>query len=226
MTTLDGGVIIKKGEGGGVRINNQDKVVDITENGTTEVVADSGFTGLGKVTINTEVSGGGGADLEGEYFLAKPNGWYKKITFIDGYVDPSKLSEDQLMAVALTASLQAYGFCYSGFICATSGAGLDKRRFVQDPMYLAAKIGMGIIVWNNLLEDPNYNYMHDVLNDSTCFAWEERDVSYQGVTFSFIELAQMLLTEIFGYELSVEDVYAFLQIEDLDKAVYDEGKNS
>jgi hypothetical protein len=66
MTTLDGGnVIIKKGEGGGATINNQDKVVDITENGTTEVVADSGFTGLGKVIINTNVagSGGGGNDL-------------------------------------------------------------------------------------------------------------------------------------------------------------------
>lgn len=225
MTTLDGGNVIKKGEGGGgTPINNQDKVVDITENGTTEVVADGGYTGLGKVTINTEVSGGGG-ELDGEYFLAKPNGKYKKIAFINGYVDPSDLSEDQLMAVAFTASLQAYGFCYSGFICETSGQGLDKRRFVQDPMYLAAKIGMGIILWNNLLEDPNYNYMPDVLNMSTCFAWEERDVSYQGVTFSFIEMAQMLLTEIFGNEFSVEEVYAFLQIEDLDKAVYDEGKN-
>lgn len=47
------------GDGGGTPINNQDKVVDITENGTTEVVADGGYTGLGKVTINTEVSGGG-----------------------------------------------------------------------------------------------------------------------------------------------------------------------
>ena len=70
MTTLDGGVIIKKGGGGGTPINNQDKVVDITENGTTEVVADGGFTGLGKVTINTEVEGAkpkwtGHADAEG-----------------------------------------------------------------------------------------------------------------------------------------------------------------
>ena len=77
MTTLDGGVIIKRGEGGGgVTINNQDKVVDITENGTTEVVADSGFTGLGKVTINTEVEGAkpkwtGHADAEG----LKAIGW-------------------------------------------------------------------------------------------------------------------------------------------------------
>ena len=48
--------IIKRGEGGET-INNQDKSVDITENGTTEVVADGGYTGLGKVTINTEVGG-------------------------------------------------------------------------------------------------------------------------------------------------------------------------
>ena len=53
---LDGNVVIKRGEGGET-INNQNKVVDITENGTTEVVADGGYTGLGKVTINTEVCG-------------------------------------------------------------------------------------------------------------------------------------------------------------------------
>jgi surface protein len=60
----------------GVPINNQDKVVDITENGTTEVVADGGYTGLGKVTINTEVEGAkpkwtGHADAEG----LKAIGW-------------------------------------------------------------------------------------------------------------------------------------------------------
>jgi hypothetical protein len=48
----------------GVPINNQDKNVDITENGTIEVMADSGYTGLGKVTINTEVSGGGGSSSD------------------------------------------------------------------------------------------------------------------------------------------------------------------
>ena len=62
---LDGGVIIKKGGGGGVTIKNQEKSVDITENGTTEVTADSGFTGLSKVVVNTNVasSGGGGSDM-------------------------------------------------------------------------------------------------------------------------------------------------------------------
>ena len=78
---LDGGdVIIKKGSGGGggVTINNQDKSVEITENGTTEVTADTGYTGLGKVTINTNVASSGGgsgwtghADVEG----LKAIGW-------------------------------------------------------------------------------------------------------------------------------------------------------
>ena len=78
---LDGGdVIIKKGSGGGggVTINNQSKSVDITENGTTEIVADAGYTGLGKVTINTNVASSGGgsgwtghADVEG----LKAIGW-------------------------------------------------------------------------------------------------------------------------------------------------------
>lgn len=50
---LGGDIVVKKCEG--ATINNQDKVVDITENGIIEVVADSGFTGLGKVTINVNI---------------------------------------------------------------------------------------------------------------------------------------------------------------------------
>ena len=61
ITTLNtiglDGVIIKKGGGGDMPL--QDKVVDITENGTTEVVADNGFTGLSKVSVNVNVKGGG-----------------------------------------------------------------------------------------------------------------------------------------------------------------------
>lgn len=59
---LDGAPIIKKGSGGGggVTINNQSKSIDIVENGTTEIVADSGYTGLGKVTVNVDVPSSGG----------------------------------------------------------------------------------------------------------------------------------------------------------------------
>ena len=58
VVSLDDGRVIKKGGsagGGGVTINNQDKVVDIAENGTTEVTADAGFTGLGKVNVNVAI---------------------------------------------------------------------------------------------------------------------------------------------------------------------------
>lgn len=58
--SLDG--IIKKGSGGGgVPINNQEKAVEITENGVTEVTADAGFTGLSKVVVNTNVASSGDA---------------------------------------------------------------------------------------------------------------------------------------------------------------------
>ena len=50
-----------EGGGGGATINNQEKSLEITENGTTEVKPDAGFTGLSKVIVNTNVQSGGGA---------------------------------------------------------------------------------------------------------------------------------------------------------------------
>ena len=65
IVSLDGGTIIKKGSGGssgggGVTIKNQVKVIDIVENGSTEVLPDAGFTGLEKVSVNVNVPIGGG----------------------------------------------------------------------------------------------------------------------------------------------------------------------
>lgn len=54
--SLDGGKVIVKG--GGAQLKNQAKTIEITENGTTEVTHDTGFTGLSNVTINTNVQGG------------------------------------------------------------------------------------------------------------------------------------------------------------------------
>jgi hypothetical protein len=144
MTTLDGGVIIKKGGGGGATINNQDKVVDITENGTTEVVADGGYTGLGKVTINTEVSGGGGADLEGEYFLAKPNGRYWKFSFSpppsNQYVDPNSLSTEQLEALLrFCEQFEPLSVVYGAAVC-NAGVPLNAQLRVDGVAGVTARI--------------------------------------------------------------------------------------
>lgn len=64
LNTLNDDKVIIRGNGGnsggGVVINNQDKTVDIVENGTLEVIADSGFTGLGTVSVNVNVPSSGG----------------------------------------------------------------------------------------------------------------------------------------------------------------------
>ena len=55
-TIGDSPIIIKKGS----QVQSQEKTVEITENGTTEVVPDSGYA-LSKVTVNTNVESSGSA---------------------------------------------------------------------------------------------------------------------------------------------------------------------
>lgn len=178
MTTLDGGIIIKKGGGGDMPL--QSKVVDITENGTTEVVADGGYTGLGKVTINTEVSGGGGGELEGEYFLAKPNGRYWKFTFSSSpsnhYVDPNSLSAEQLEALStLYMSLEQLGVVYGAAVC-YAGVPLDGDLRVDGIVGVGARIGRMSAMLNSTDID-NFEF-------NSCFfsVWKECSVKTSIVT--------------------------------------------
>jgi hypothetical protein len=111
---LDGGdVIIKKGGGGGgVTINNQSKIVDITENGTTEVTADAGYTGLGKVTINTNVAssggGGGGSASAGAVNFRDYDG-----TILHSFSADQFLAMAELPALPTRSGLTCQGWNYT-----------------------------------------------------------------------------------------------------------------
>lgn len=63
----------------------QTKDIEITENGTTEIVADEGFFALKKVNLNINVQGGGGSSIE--------------------YLDVSGLDEEIQMALSLFCSI-------------------------------------------------------------------------------------------------------------------------
>lgn len=87
--------LLGKQAGGGTPINNQNKDVTITENGTTTVSADAGYTGLGTVGITTNVSG----DLS-DYFTSTISpgdaygtaGFIQTIKKIPGPLTPSGTS--------------------------------------------------------------------------------------------------------------------------------------
>lgn len=134
------------GGGGGVTINNQEKSVDITENGTTEVVADAGFTGLSKVVVNTNVptGGGGGTELEGEYFLVTPIEKYWKVRFINerDFIRDS-LSEEQKEAFsALHMLIATYGIAYSTTKCSVNPPEWYDVQ-INNPMEASGNAGFG-----------------------------------------------------------------------------------
>lgn len=71
--------LLGKKAGGGSTPQLQDKSITITENGTQNVTADSGYDGLNSVEVTTNVSGGGGLDWSAIGYEDTPQG------IIDGY---------------------------------------------------------------------------------------------------------------------------------------------
>lgn len=84
----------KKASGGGGKINNQNKDITITENGSTSVSADAGYTGLGTVGIITNVT----PDLESKSVTINSN----TTTVITPSIDKDGLSQ-----VSVTTNVEA-----------------------------------------------------------------------------------------------------------------------
>ena len=103
--------------GGGVTINNQEKSVDITENGTTEVVADAGFTGLSKVSINVNVptsgGGGGGESTGGAVAKSDVNFYDCDGTLLHSYTKSAFLALSALPDLPTRAGLTCQGWNYT-----------------------------------------------------------------------------------------------------------------
>jgi hypothetical protein len=96
-------------------------------------------------TIGTpKASGGnsGGGELEGEYFLAKPNGRYWKFTFSpdEHYIDPDSLSAEQLEALMVFYNMAALlGVIYGAAVC-NAGSPLDSELRVDGVGAIGARI--------------------------------------------------------------------------------------
>lgn len=117
-------------------IKIQDKEIEITSNGTTEVTPDTGFTALNSVSVNVNVPQSGGTELEGEYYLAKPNGRYWKTKFFSferpnvPMFDTSKVSEEQTEMLLYYLLVMSYcGYSVIGFPGGTPDSAWETTSF-------------------------------------------------------------------------------------------------
>ena len=99
-TIGDSPVVVKKGS----QVQSQEKTVEITENGTTEVVPDAGYA-LQKVTVNTNVQGGGESSLE-----------YLDVSEIDINDNPQFINIVTTASLVYLSDYTAFGQTFNGVI--------------------------------------------------------------------------------------------------------------
>ena len=197
MTTLDGGVIIKKG--------------------------------------TAPAPPSGGEVLEGEYFLAKPNGRYWKLNFITEETITNSLlynslNEEQQYAIHLLY-LSALGELSSVYTCVgqkVHEGGRVPRRGIYYTTYGKIQSNLGYSVGRMMYDSSR----HDLLS---CFAWQE---AYPNLPSDMVEVLPdgVEITGIFDYVkfsleadqgqiLSDEEVYAMMSemfmIEPITKEEYE-----
>lgn len=121
--------------GGGVTVNNQEKSIEIVENGTTEVVADTGFTGLSKVVVNTNVAssgGGGGSASSVEYLDISGAGDAELI--VANYSLLAKVYMEGMYYICTTAFLVLDGFIGIGNAPIAVAIDFNTKIFIGEKM--------------------------------------------------------------------------------------------
>lgn len=209
-------------------IKSQSKEIEVTANGTTVVEPDAGFAYLNKVSVKTNVEqsgGGGGTELEGEYYLTKPNGRYWKLI-----LTWDSLTEEQKSGVQyLYNSLSDLGSVYTCVGDKVHHGGSIPQNGIYYTRYSKILSNLGYSV-ARMKFDSN---RHDLLS---CFAWQEAYPylpSYVSEQFP----SMMTITSLFdyvkvvfelesGYTPSDEEVYAMLaqmfMIEPITKEEYED----
>ena len=98
------------GDGSGVTIKNQNKTV--TENGTYK--ADSGYTGLGEVTVDVQTAGADVSDTALKYIRATSGGsFFDWDPYVYDPSDPPSLSLEELKHATLPSDIEKYAISLS-----------------------------------------------------------------------------------------------------------------
>jgi hypothetical protein len=158
-------------------IKIQDKEIEITSNGTTEVTPDEGFTALNSVSVNVNVPQSGGTELEGEYFLAKPNGRYWKFSFMP---EGHRLRIEDFETSQIDAMYQVYKLLLQlqnvfGAAVSTDDISLTDELARLDGFYnISSKIEKTYLAiqWYK----KGYDYNEQDFNDGFLRVWKECDI--------------------------------------------------
>ena len=171
-------------KGAGNKVETQEKTVDITENGTTEVLPDAGYA-LSKVTVNTNVEGsGGGSALEGAHFIpnktSTPNKYYQKWFKINGELYaltlPYNANGDEFLCYKHTGS------GWDGYITTKTyiGSGPMTRSYYLNGKFhfVGGNSSDEHYAWDGGTTVTKFNDLPGTVDKATCV--------YQGTLFSYV----------------------------------------